>query len=72
MRSKLLDSMLCLGQNLIVNMHQLKLLDLSQNKLSRQIPPQLAKHTFLEFLNLSNDQLVKYSDFDISKSLVYR
>ncbi|VVA15313.1 PREDICTED: receptor [Prunus dulcis] len=36
----------------------LESLDLSLNKLSGQIPPQLAKLTFLSFLNLSYNQLV--------------
>ncbi|XP_022734214.1 receptor-like protein 12 [Durio zibethinus] len=35
----------------------LESLDLSQNKLSGKIPPQLASLTFLEALNLSYDQL---------------
>ncbi|KAM1442197.1 hypothetical protein EV1_010009 [Malus domestica] len=39
-------------------MRQLESLDLSQNKLSGEIPPQLAKLNFLSFLNLSNNQLV--------------
>ncbi|RXI01471.1 hypothetical protein DVH24_014820 [Malus domestica] len=39
-------------------MHQLESLELSQNKLSREIPLQLAKFNFLAFLNLLNNQLV--------------
>lgn len=38
-------------------MHQLESLDHSQNKLREEIPLQLAKLTFLEFLDLSNNQL---------------
>ncbi|RXI01458.1 hypothetical protein DVH24_014807 [Malus domestica] len=40
------------------NMHQLESLDLSQNKISGQILSLLAKLSFHEFLNLSNNQFV--------------